>query len=423
MKKLTAFLLACSCVASLCACGNEAETSDSYETLEFSASVPETAEEKTDTSDGTAAESETEEETADAETADTAESEKPDTDNTAEDNVAEDNIALNAASGVMVAETGNYETYLDNFSFPEKYIVHAEGENGYTMAVGTDGSSVMFRIAFPVTADKSEESGFIDYAFYETGSDAYSVMNIQTEEKTESKVQHIVVQELSNAEEFSDNFSYFDWSRSGLVYKDYSGEQEWNGTVYDTISAEMTLEDNTVPAVFWFSKEGEFVKADFSSEGDNSTGYIQAVSEITLPDMSDMEIEEANEEDFGTTLFNVIMMSALYAASQSSEAKYPLTEGQIAEYGTAETTEFQTNGYSLIGGIVHVYGESIEAENGTYSSADYVFNNVKEGKQVMEWYSNKDTFDEMYLTVECVPTGENEYLITKVIEHRIETDE
>jgi len=422
MKRLTAFLLACSCLVSLCACGNQSEdstVSESFspiaESVQESEDISDTKSEKTD--------SETTAETDDTAAKETEEENK-ETDGATIDKELPDNVSLNTASGVMVsAESGDYEHYLTDFAFPEKYIVNIgeDGESDYAITIGTDGETMMFRLAFPTANDETGETAVIDYAFYKNGQDAYSVLNVKSDTETTAEVQHITIEELDNPEEVSQNFESFDWSKAGLTYIEYNGEQEWNSVIYDTISAEMTMNDETVPAVFWFTKEGEFAKADFSDEENGGGGYIQAVNKITIPDMSDIEMEEADEEKFAMSLLSIIMTFAFSSMSQADTAEYPLTDEQIAEYGTIETKEFLTSGYSSSGDTVYVY-EDVEAENDITESVYYVFNNPEEGSQFMEWYSDKDTFDDLYLTVEYVAVGESDYLITKVTDHRIEKD-
>ncbi len=289
MKRMIAFLAACGCLVSFCSCSADKEAP-----MEDTIVVETHKSEATETS---------------AEVQSTKETTKETVEESAETADASDGIVLAEASGIFVPEVGNYETYLDNFTFPEKYIMQVGLQDGYQMTLGTADDVTLFQMNFRMADEETGDDTAVEYAFYSNDTDAYVFMSADSEDKSECNIQHAPVKASEETAEENEAMNSFDWSSSDVTYVEYLGEQEWEGKTYDTISAEMKKEEETVPATFWFTKEGEFVKADFVGE-DKSMGFIQAVSSISMPDTSNLEVEEVDSEDIAMSMLGAIMMFA-----------------------------------------------------------------------------------------------------------------
>ena len=216
----------------------------------------------------------------------------------------ENNITI--PEGIVIADTseysvidiGDYENYLNDFYFPSKYLISSTNDDTYTMNIGTDKDTFVFRTSFKDIKDNN-----VDYSFYNYNrSDVYTFVN-----KDDTKfINHCKVSNENGLTNF-DAMASYEFDKAIFEYDSFAGEKTSNGTKYDLINVNMTVNDNYMKSVFWFTKDGKLSKIYFVGESDKGIGIIQPIESIQIPVTNIIDVVESDEDTVGEIIMNSIM--------------------------------------------------------------------------------------------------------------------
>ncbi|MBR4318828.1 MAG: hypothetical protein IKP69_02100 [Oscillospiraceae bacterium] len=248
-------------------------------------------------------------------------------------------FTLNPSSGVFVKDAGNYETYLDGFQFPDNYRIFMScGQAPLDITIGTDGKTDIVNLQFP-------ENNNLDYTVYMTDTDAYSDMYFSG---TAIKSKHAVIENKYNMYDVSDYMDRLNITKAAFKYVEYNGEETIDGIVCDSLACKMFNNNTESDCTFYFTKDGEYVKTTLFCPESNDTGYIEPVSEITIPDLT---TEETGAKSIAAECLDLIR-NGFTITPQTQETTEPPTEGENPIY-------------SMKGSEIHYYSETVETPSGT----------------------------------------------------------
>ena len=248
-------------------------------------------------------------------------------------------FTLNPSSGVFVKDAGNYETYLDGFQFPDNYRIFMScGQAPLDITIGTDGKTDIVNLQFP-------ENNNLDYTVYMTDTDAYSDMYFSG---TAIKSKHAVIENKYDMYDVSDYMDRLNITKAAFKYVEYNGEETIDGIVCDSLACKMFNNNTESDCTFYFTKDGEYVKTTLFCPESNDTGYIEPVSEITIPDLT---TEETGAKSIAAECLDLIR-NGFTITPQTQETTEPPTEGENPIY-------------SMKGSEIHYYSETVETPSGT----------------------------------------------------------
>ena len=246
---------------------------------------------------------------------------------------------MNPSSGVFVKDAGNYETYLDGFQFPDNYRIFMScGQAPLDITIGTDGKTDIVNLQFP-------ENNNLDYTVYMTDTDAYSDMYFSG---TAIKSKHAVIENKYDMYDVSDYMDRLNITKAAFKYVEYNGEETIDGIVCDSLACKMFNNNTESDCTFYFTKDGEYVKTTLFCPESNDTGYIEPVSEITIPDLT---TEETGAKSIAAECLDLIR-NGFTITPQTQETTEPPTEGENPIY-------------SMKGSEIHYYSETVETPSGT----------------------------------------------------------
>ena len=80
------------------------------------------------------------------------------------------------------------------------------------------------------------------------------------------------------------------------------------------------MNGNQTKGIFWFSKDGDFLKMEFDEPTLKMHGVIQPVSSVTFPDTSEIQMKESNVEDTLKLFINTELLFS-YAVLEEENLK------------------------------------------------------------------------------------------------------
>ena len=86
------------------------------------------------------------------------------------------------------------------------------------------------------------------------------------------------------------------------------------------LECNLYMNDNQTKGIFWFSKNGDFLKMEFNEPTLKMDGVIQPISSITFPDTSGIQMRESSVEDIMELFVNAELLFG-YAVAEEDNIK------------------------------------------------------------------------------------------------------
>ena len=239
-------------------------------------------------------------------------------------------FTLNPSSGVFVKEAGNYETYLDDFQFPDQYRIFIScGQVPLNITIGTDKTTDTINLHFP-TNDR------LDYTVYMTDTDVYSDMS---SDSITAESKHAAIENEKDLQSVRNSMDDLNFIHANFTYVDYNGEETIDGIVYDSLACKMLNNDTESDCTFYFTKEGEYVKTTLFCPDTNDTGYIEPISAITMPELT---AEETDAKTIAAEYLDLLRNGITTTASETTNPTASSSEDETSESTANETDNAST---------------------------------------------------------------------------------